>query len=373
MLVFQSDTTSPQWDYILASLNARGIPITLFTNQKLQKEKLQDSLAGIKIRKAIPTPQSFGDWLFFTLLTPLVVLYCCVRLVIRKIAKEKILVLPNLTEQLLVTPWARLLGYRVYWVHHTFYPQSFSINIYKLFLRAYSRLASTVVDSQALHDELTQIYKVPTEHITLIRHGVDIEHVQNQTSIYESMVEKEYQVKNEALFIIGFIGELVPENGIETLLKSVEFFKELIPHFQIIIVGDGAHKKSLLWLVKMLHLDQNIRFVGKQDHLLRWYNYFNIFVYPRTASTEFSLEVAQAQAAGIPTVCYTTPGIGEIVDNQGGYVLETRGAEAIADAIFTLYNDPDLRTRFSNQAKQRMKKYYSLDTIIQEYSSLFEQ
>src|SRR5690606_31606660 len=135
-------------------------------------------------------------------------------------------------------------------------------------------------------------------------------------------------------------------NGVEYLLKTVEYFKELIPHFQIIVVGDGPQKKSLIWLSKMLHLDAHIRFVGNQANVQRWYNYFNVLVYPRTQRLAFATTVAEAMSAGVPVVTFDIDGVREIVNHQGGMMVPVGNTERLAEAIFQLYNNAEIRERF---------------------------
>ena len=98
----------------------------------------------------------------------------------------------------------------------------------------------------------------------------------------------------------GFSGDLEPSQGIEYLLKSIEHFQDVIPTFQIIIVGDGGEKKNLLWLSKMIGLGQKVRFVGRQAEVKKWYSYFDILVLPRIEKINFSQTAAEAMAAGVP-------------------------------------------------------------------------
>jgi glycosyltransferase involved in cell wall biosynthesis len=120
------------------------------------------------------------------------------------------------------------------------------------------------------------------------------------------MVTAQHQVHNPNLFVIGFMGDIQVDSGLETLVKAVESIKEFIVDMQLIVLGDGDQKKNVAWLTKMLGLDDRIRFVGKQQNWMRWYNYFDIFVCPRQSKTEFSFETAYALAHGVPYYCFIT-------------------------------------------------------------------
>ncbi len=353
---------------VLAALPVRNIPLTIYTGNEQLIAACKENCT-IKRRRGISQPKSFGDWFFFTLAAPVLWLLLMGRLILLASRKQRTLIFTGLTEKILLTPWARLLRFRVIWLEDEFYPPSFTSNIYSLWFRLCARMSELIATSHAIANHLHNDIKVPQRCVTVIGRIVNIDHIKQQTDLYENMVQQDYQVHNKALFVIGFIGELETANGVEYLLKAIEYFKELIPHFQIIIVGDGPQKKSLMWLSKMLRLDTHIRFVGNQDNIQRWYNYFNVLVYPRTQRLAFATTVAEAMSAGIPVVTFDVDGVREVVNHQGGMVVPVGATERMAEAIFQLYNSTEVRERFALQGKQRIAKLHSEAAVIEAFTA----
>ncbi len=348
---------------------AQSHEVTLIHGDSVLLDEL-DGVGTVHFKKGIPHPKSFGDWFFFALATPFLALLGIIRLIRYALRGYSTVLFTSTAEKLTLTPWARLLRYKVLWYEDHLYDTRFRLTLYAPLFGLYSRMTTVIARSESIAETLTKTYRVPAKKITIIPFGIDLAYAQEQTDIYTSMVEKDYQIKNEALFIIGSITELAPHNGVEFLLKAAQSLKELIPNFQLIIVGDGPEKKNLLWITKMLHLDQHVRFVGKQEHLSRWHNYFDIFISTRMTPTPFSFDVAYAMAAGIPVVAHGVAGVTEIINHQGGIVTSVQSTETLADAIFQLYNDKKQYELFAQQAQQRIRKEYNLELIAQRWTEL---
>lgn len=348
---------------------AQSHEITVIHGDSVFLDELGDT-GTASFKKGIPHPKSFGDWFFFALATPFLALLGVIRLIRYALRGYSTIIFTSTAEKLTLTPWARLLRYKVLWYEDHLYDSRFRLTLYAPLFGLYSRMTTVIARSESIAESLTKIYRVPTKKITVIPFGIDLAYAQQQTDIYTSMVEKEYQVKNNALFVIGCIADLSSTNGVEFLLKAMQSLKELIPNFQLIIVGDGSEKKNLLWITKMLHLDQHVRFVGRQDHLSRWHNYFDIFVSTRITPTAFSFDVAYAMAAGVPVVAHHVAGVTEIINHQGGIVTSIQSTETLADALFQLYNDKKQYELFAKQAQQRIRKEYDLALCAQRWTEI---
>lgn len=369
ILIIKSDKRPSYLPEIIREISSEK-KLSIFSSDKAFLEAVKIENVKTHYRRGIEEPRTFGDFFFFTLFSPLLWAYGLYRLINFKVRKSQVLILTSLTEKILLTPWAKLLKYKIIWLEEDYLYHNFKINIYSIFYRWFSRFTSLVAASQAIKDSLITDLKIPESRITVIAPGLNIEELTSQATIYEDLADKDYQIKNAALFIIGFVGELIPENGLEYLIKAIDNFRELIPDFQVIVVGDGEQKKNLLWLTKMTHLEQRVRLVGLQKNIHRWYKHFDILVLPRTKKTTFSITVAQAMAVGLPVIASDLPGLSEVVNNQGGILVPSENPEALAKAIFELYHNKDLRIKFSQQAQARIRTHYSKEVMVKKWREI---
>lgn len=306
---------------------------------------------------------SFGSFLFFSVCSPILLIIGLVKIISVRIKKCKTLVLTALPEQLLLTPWARLIGYRVYWLQSDFLPNGFRGNIFSLIYRIWAPLTTIIATSQAISEHLVADFKIAEKRIKVIPPMISA--MMSQNDMYGDLAEKETNPAKNNFFIIGFIGELGREQGVEFLIKSTEHFRDFIPQYQIILVGDGTEKKSLVWLSKMMGLEHQVRFVGNQNQVRKWHSYFDILVLPQLIGVGFSRTAAEAMADGLPVVASDVPGISEIVNNQGGILVPPRDSQSLAQAILTLYHDQKGYGQFARQAADRIKNSYSQERVIE--------
>ncbi|MCC6639365.1 glycosyltransferase family 4 protein [Candidatus Falkowbacteria bacterium] len=312
----------------------------------------------------------FGDWFFFTLCAPVLWLYSFWKAVVCASKGYKVVILTQLSDKLLFTLWLRIFGIRVIWVESQYYEKSFHSNIYILLYGLLSRMTTCACLSQAILNELVAKCYVKEKNCVYVGTCIDLEQTKAQSDIYETMVAADHQVKNANLFVIGYVGDIGADDGVETLIKAVESIREFIIDLSVIIVGDGMQKKNIMWLTKMLGLDDKISFVGKQQNWMRWYNYFDIFVMPTQKSSEFSFEVAYALAHATPTIVTKVAGVEEVSAFVGGYVITPGASQDLGQAILDLYNNKQQRAQFGAQGKKRAYEEYSREVVSGRWGKL---
>ena len=351
------------------SLVSQGSDLTVYLSDKKDLELFSFAKKAQRYT-TIKSLTGFGDWFFFTLFAPILWLISISRALIWKAKGYNVVIMTNLSDKLLYTLWLRLFRVRVIWVESHYYPESFTSNIYVLLFGLLSKFVTLATLSLAIQKQLVQSCYVKEKLCAYVGTSIDLESTKSQSDIYDTMVSAQHQVHNANLFVIGFMGDVGLDSGLETLVKAVESIKEFIVDMQLIVVGDGDQKKNVAWLTKMLGLDDRIRFVGKQQNWMRWYNYFDIFVCPRQSKTEFSFETAYALAHGIPTIVSSLDGMEEICAYQSGYIIKPGASHDLGQAILDLYNNKKQREIFGQQGKKRAIDEYSKDAVSKRWNKL---
>jgi glycosyltransferase involved in cell wall biosynthesis len=102
-------------------------------------------------------------------------------------------------------------------------------------------------------------------------------------------------------------------------------------------------------------------------------NAFDIFVIT-SRSEGFSIATLEAMASGLPIVATRCGGPEEILeDGVTGVLVQNESAEAIADAIESLRNDPRRRSRLGEAARAAVWESYSLERQVQAYETLYQK
>lgn len=258
-------------------------------------------------------------------------------------------ILTDYASQITLTRWCRLLGMRVTWL---LWPQRAQLRRFSHWRhRRAARRADAVCWSTETAARLERDgYRFRT--LTGAALPVDPARFSHQLSLYDELADRSYQQGLSLCYVIGVIMPLVRDCGLEQLLPAVQRLSELIPHLQVIVVGDGPEKKKLQWLSQMLRLQHRVRFVGAQDFPQRWYQFFSITYVPAHALDGIGLRVAESLYAGIPVLASAAEGIQELLGDRDLWLLPAQPTvEQLADAIADLERHADRCTQMAAAAR----------------------
>jgi len=121
------------------------------------------------------------------------------------------------------------------------------------------------------------------------------------------------------------VSRLGREKNFPFMLKALKTLKERWgKSFKMIIIGDGAERKSLSLLSKKLGLEENVHFLGNIEHekLVHYYNACDLFLFSSQSETQ-GIVLLEAMAAGLPVVAVSGSGVNDVVVNgENGFKTE---------------------------------------------------
>jgi glycosyltransferase involved in cell wall biosynthesis len=93
----------------------------------------------------------------------------------------------------------------------------------------------------------------------------------------------------------------------------------------------------------------------------------DIAVVPSTEPEPFGMVAIEAMACGLPVVAAAHGGLLDIVlDGQTGLLFEPRDASALAEQLFCLACDPQLRLQLGQAGAMRQLSVFSLHTQVEQ-------
>ncbi len=173
--------------------------------------------------------------------------------------------------------------------------------------------------------------------------------------------------------VVLFLSRLHPKKRPEVLIDAVAHLKEMSIPCNLLIAGSGDRDYTAA--LERRAADRGIadrtRFVGMVTGTLKvsLFTMADVFALP-TSQENFGLAVAEAMAAGTPTI--TTRGVDiwpELV--QGGAVLAEPDAGSFAREISRLLADPALRARKSEEARRWATAALDPGAVAARYESLY--
>lgn len=181
-------------------------------------------------------------------------------------------------------------------------------------------------------------------------------------------LKRKFGIGQRAVLIFG---RLAPEKNIDT---SLEVFAAAVnkTDTDLVIIGDGPLKNSLLKKVVSLSISQKVKFLGtmRGENLVEAINACEIYLITSTSETQ-SMTTIQALACGLPVVAARSGGLVQYVqDGTTGYLIDPKSvAEYVNKTVHLLTNAP-LRESMGRAAVESVRAF-SPDAIATQFEHIY--
>jgi glycosyltransferase involved in cell wall biosynthesis len=158
---------------------------------------------------------------------------------------------------------------------------------------------------------------------------------------------------------IVYVGQLIPEKGILTLLKA---FRQLPADVELTIAGRGRQEAELREFCRASALDR-VRFVGHIAAVAELFAGADVVVVPSEWEEAFGFVAAEAMACGAAVIVSDAGGLPEVV-GEAGLVFRRGDALDLEVKLRQLIDAPEIRLELSRRARERAVEMFSLDCCI---------
>ncbi len=217
-----------------------------------------------------------------------------------------------------------------------------------------------VAISGAIRENLVNDVRVTKDLISTVPDGLDL-------SRYKVPAER----AEGSIPIVGSVGRLVPDRGLEFLLQAAALVKEAGHDPEYVIAGDGPEKGRLLKLASKLGLRERLTISPGASDYTSVLPAIDIFVAPST-NEGLGIHILEAMACGRPIVASSVGGIFTLVkDGKGGFLVPPRDPEAIAKAVISLIKDPHLRVAMGSYSRAQAESSFSLAKMVEATEAVY--
>lgn len=182
-------------------------------------------------------------------------------------------------------------------------------------------------------------------------------------------------IKKGNYFLVGFIGRMSADKGIEYLLEAISYLRAKAPfNFKIVIAGPTApageeeYKRKINRLIEEHQND--IALLGNlaDDEVGAFYSLLDVLVLPSVNSTEsFGMVQVEAMMLGVPVVASNLPGARVPLQKTGmGILVPPKDSGKIAEAITEIF----LNKRKYLKNKNLAEKEFSFPKTMAFYEKL---
>lgn len=171
-------------------------------------------------------------------------------------------------------------------------------------------------------------------------------------------------------FIVGMLSRHDPVKGIDLAIRVVAALGD---GYRLVVVGDGAERANLEALVAELGVADRVELRGWDDRARHVLGTFDVYLLPSRLEG-FPITVMEAMQAGVPVVATEVGSIREAVeDGETGFVVPVEDVDAMAAAVRRLAEDPDLRARMGERAKEVGLEKFDAAAAVTAWEDVFDQ
>lgn len=162
--------------------------------------------------------------------------------------------------------------------------------------------------------------------------------------------------------VLLFVGRAGKEKNIPFLLHSFSQVNSHYPATKLIIVGGGPEMENLKRLTSDLKLDDKVIFTGRisREDLINTYCGADLFVFSSQTETQ-GLVIAEAKAAGLPTIAIDAFGVSNMIQNGEDGFLVPPDSQLFTEKVIKLISNTDLRIKMSQKALVNVQTLSSQD------------
>jgi len=152
----------------------------------------------------------------------------------------------------------------------------------------------------------------------------------------------------------------------------IRIFAKLVKKIpaKLLMVGDGGERSRCEQLSRDLGVNDDIRFLGKQDAIEEILSVSDLFLMP-SESESFGLAALEAMACKVPVISSNAGGLPELnLEGVTGFLRDVGDVDGMAEKAIYILEDEERLQQFKNNALERAKQF-DLATILPVYENYY--
>lgn len=239
---------------------------------------------------------------------------------------------------------------------------------YALDRRLQRRFDHVLAVSPDLADACRQL-GVPDEKLTYLPNAIEPDVFRRRRSVIEARRELALPENKP---IIGFVGRLNEEKGLDRAMRLLPELREKVPDCEFHLIGDGPSRSELTDRAAANALYPAVRFHGWQTNVSRWVEAFDALWLPSRAEG-LPNAALEAMSLETPVALTNVGGASDLVDHGRCGVLLDDDEEHWVDPLAHLLNDTDERNRLARLGRQRIEQRFSFDARMRRVAAIYDE
>ncbi|MDM5315900.1 DUF1957 domain-containing protein [Fictibacillus sp. b24] len=227
---------------------------------------------------------------------------------------------------------------------------------------------SLIVCSKYMKTELTDVFSIPEEKITILPNGIDPEQI-----VYESESAIENQNDNDQELLLFSVGRLVKEKGFQTIIEAAEILRNNGKRVKFVIAGKGPLFDELNEMIRQKHLSEFVHLAGfvSDEERNEWFAKADAALFP-SHYEPFGIVALEGMASGKLTIVSDTGGLREIIDHEKtGLKVYPNDPHSIVWAVEFILSNRDRCKEIALNGEEIARTVFSWNSIAEKTAELY--
>ena len=232
--------------------------------------------------------------------------------------------------------------------------------------------ARVIVTSNSMRGEVCGHFQVPWEKVDIIPNAIEAE--KYQAGVDRWGIRRRFGVGDHEKLVL-YVGRLVPQKGIEYMIRAAPRVSWRFPEAKFVIVGEGWMRGHLEWIAEQSGQRWRINFTGfiSDEDLVALTKSADVMVVP-SVYEPFGIVALEGMAAGVPVVASQVGGLAEVVEHdRTGVWVSPRSPESIAWGIERVLSDGGYRDWLVKNAHEAVKNRYSWEAVVRQTVDVYKR
>lgn len=235
--------------------------------------------------------------------------------------------------------------------------------------------------SEAVQKNLIENHKISTNRVETIYEFIPTYPSKSKDSKdwqqAKNQISQQLEIPQDAKIVCAS-GLIEWRKGPDLFIQLARSIYKQNPKFSIYFLWLGSGRKGsnyehLLHDIKILGLEDSVRFLGLKTNPLDYFAACDVFTL-LSREDPFPLVVLEAASVGKPIVCFdNSGGAKEFIENDCGFVVPYLDIEAMAEKILILLNNPELSYNLGQRARQKVQERHDINVTAPKVVDLIEK
>ena len=231
----------------------------------------------------------------------------------------------------------------------------------KMQSRVVQQLQHVITVSQSSRNDIAREFQRAVEHTSVIANGIDTE-----------LFSPKPKVTAQPGRIITTTSSDQALKGFSVLLKAFEQIRQTITDAHLVVIGKLQKDGTNQALLEQLRLQDYVQFKSEltDEELVNEYALSQVAVCP-SLYEGFGLPAAEAMSCGVPLVSSDGGALAEVV-GEGGLLVTAGDHQALASAVVSIMQTPQLESQLKQRGRQRILQYFCWRRVASELTLYYQ-